>query len=382
MKRLALLGSTGSIGTNTIEVVRHLGDRVEIVALAAGSNVDLLIKQAQELHPKMVAIFDVSKADTLRAALPGIDIVTGMEGLEAVAAHPDADMVISAISGTTGLQPTVAAIRAGKDIGLANKEALVSGGELVMGLVAKHGVQLLPIDSEHNAIFQCLHSEKPETIRKLILTASGGPFRGWTRKLLEGITVEQALNHPTWSMGAKVTIDSSTLMNKGLEVIEAHWLFGMPPEKIDVIVHPQSIVHSLVEFVDNSLLAQVGEPSMKTPIQYAITYPDRMPGSLKPFSFSQAAILEFAPPQRDLFPCLDLAYHAIKTGKSLPCFMNAANEVLVERFLAGEIRWTDISAHLRELMEQHTPVSVTTLEDILAVDGQARREGGAILVKS
>lgn len=376
-KRLALLGSTGSIGTSTIEVVRHLRDQAEIVALAAGSNIDLLIKQAQELRPKMVALFDASKADTLRKALPGVEIVTGMEGLEAVATHPDADMVISAISGTTGLQPTIAAIQAGKDVGLANKEALVSGGELVMGLVEKHGVKLLPIDSEHSALFQCLHGENPETVRKLILTASGGPFRGWKREQLEAITVEQALNHPTWSMGAKVTIDSSTLMNKGLEVIEAHWLFGMPPEKIDVIVHPQSIVHSLVEFVDNSLLAQVGEPSMKTPIQYAITYPERKPGSLKPFSFT--TLLEFTPPQRDLFPCLDLAYRAIKTGKSLPCYMNAANEVLVERFLKKEIRWTEISALLQKLMEQHTPISVTTLEEILAVDAQARREGAKVV---
>lgn len=374
MKKIAILGSTGSIGRNALNVVRHLNTRFRVVALAARENIDLLEQQAGEFQPLLIAVFQPEKARELQKRLPGQVILSGMEGLRAVAACQEADLVISAIAGTLGLQPTIEAILAGKDVGLANKEALVSGGELVMRLVREKKIQLLPIDSEHSAIFQCLNGEKKSAVNRIILTSSGGPFRNWTQEQLENITVDQALNHPTWKMGPKVTIDSSTLMNKGLEVIEARWLFNMEVDKIDVIIHPQSIVHSLVEFNDFSMLAQMGLPSMIVPIQYAMTYPDRYPGLLEPFDFIKHGKLEFFKPDLGKFRCLALAYEAIQRGGSLPCYMNAANEVLVERFLAGEISWKEIGNQLERLMSQHQVQSVDTLEDILAIDVQARDE--------
>ncbi len=374
MKQIAILGSTGSIGCNALNVVRHLKSCFRVVALAARENIDLLEQQAREFHPLIIGVFNPEKAYELQKRLPGQTIVAGMEGLKAVAACQEAQMVISAIAGTLGLQPTVEAILAGKEIGLANKEALVSGGALVMRLVKECGVQLIPIDSEHSAIFQCLKGEKRESVNRIVLTASGGPFRHWTREQLEHVTVEQALNHPTWKMGPKVTIDSSTLMNKGLEVIEACWLFNVKPDKIEVMIHPQSIIHSLVEFSDYSMLAQMGEPNMIVPIQYAMTYPDRYPGLLKPFDFMKHAKLEFCKPDLTQFRCLALAYEAIRQGGSLPCYMNAANEILVQRFLTGEIRWSEIGIQLESLMSQHQVQPIEALEDILAVDAQAREE--------
>lgn len=377
MKNIAILGSTGSIGRNALEVVRHLKSHFRVVALAARENIDLLEKQAHEFHPLLIAVFQQDKALELQRRLPGIPILSGMEGLKAIAACNEAKMVISAIAGTLGLEPTIAAILAGKDVGLANKEALVSGGALVMRLVKEMGVELLPIDSEHSAIFQCLKGETGSAISRIILTSSGGPFRNWTSEQLANVTVEQALNHPTWKMGPKVTIDSSTLMNKGLEIIEAHWLFDLPVDKIDVIIHPQSIIHSLVEFCDASMLAQMGVPNMIVPIQYAMTYPARLPGLLQPFDFIKHGKLEFFQPDLMKFRCLALAYEAIKRGGSLPCYMNAANEKLVERFLAKEIGWNDIGIQLERLMEQHSIQQINTLEDILAVDAQAREEAAA-----
>lgn len=374
MKQIAILGSTGSIGRNALNVVRHLKSQFHVVALAARENIDLLEQQAREFCPLIIGVFDPKKAHELQKRLPGQNIVAGIEGLKAVAACQEAQMVISAIAGTLGLEPTVEAILAGKDVGLANKEALVSGGALVMRLVKEKRVQLIPIDSEHSAIFQCLKGEKKSTVQRIVLTSSGGPFRTWTNEQLEKITVEQALNHPTWKMGPKVTIDSSTLMNKGLEVIEAHWLFNMEVDKIEVIIHPQSIIHSLVEFNDYSMLAQMGVPNMIVPIQYAMTYPDRSPGLLEPFDFMKHAKLEFFKPDLTKFRCLALAYEAIRRGGSLPCYMNAANEVLVEQFLAGKMSWNEIGVQLEHLMSQHEVQSVNTLEEVLAVDAQAREE--------
>lgn len=374
MKQIAILGSTGSIGRNALNVTRHLKERLKVVALAARDNIDLLEQQALEFQPLLLGVFNEEKAQELQKRLPHQTVIAGMEGLKAVAACREANMVVSAIAGTMGLQPTIEAILAGKDIGLANKEALVSGGALIMQLVKKQGVQLIPIDSEHSAIFQCLIGEKKSTINRIVLTSSGGPFRTWTQEQLENVTVEQALRHPTWKMGPKVTVDSSTLMNKGLEVIEAYWLFNTGIDKIEVIIHPQSIIHSLVEFNDYSMLAQMGLPNMIVPIQYALTYPDRYPGMLEPFDFVKHAKLDFAVPDLSKFRCLALAYEAIRQGKSLPCYMNAANEVLVERFLLGKIQWNEIGIQLENLMNQHQVQPLDTLESILEMDAQARKE--------
>jgi 1-deoxy-D-xylulose-5-phosphate reductoisomerase len=374
MKRIAILGSTGSIGKNALHIARHLGDEVQVIALAAHSNIDLLEEQARDFHPDLVAVYDESMALELQKRMPHQKIVAGMDGLKAVAAHSDVDFVVSAISGTIGLVPTLAAIQAGKDVGLANKESLVSGGALVMALVKEKGVRLIPIDSEHSAIFQCLNGEKRESVRRIILTASGGPFRSFSDEQMSRITVDDALRHPTWNMGKKVTIDSSTLMNKGLEMIEARWLFDLPVSKIEVVIHPQSIIHSMVEFADLSILAQMGEPNMKTPIQYAMTYPDRYPGLLKPFDFVKNSKLEFYAPDMEKFRCLALAFDAIEEGGSLPCYMNGANEVLVQRFINREIGWREIGTKLERLMTRHSIKQIASLDSILAVDALARQE--------
>lgn len=375
MKKIALIGSTGSIGESTLKVVRNLGpDQIQITALAAHSNIERLEAQAREFHPEIIAVYDKDKALELQKRLPKTRIVSGLEGVEAAAAESNASFVISAMSGSMGLIPTVAAIKAGKTLGLANKESLVSAGALVMRLAKEKGVSIIPIDSEHSALFQCLLGESLKSVRRLIVTASGGPFYHFNPEALKNITVDQALKHPTWSMGPKITIDSSTLMNKGLEVIEAHWLFDMPYDKIEVVIHPQSIIHSLVEFTDGSMKAQLSEPSMIIPIQYAITYPDRKPGLLAPFDFTKFRQLDFFPPDLSRFPCLRLAFQSLQAGGSLPCYMNAANEVLVQRFLNKHIGWSDIGAKLETLMLRHSITSVHSLEEILAIDQIAREE--------
>jgi 1-deoxy-D-xylulose-5-phosphate reductoisomerase len=374
MKKIAILGSTGSIGRSTLSVSRHLKERIQVVALAARNNIELLEIQANEFNPKLIAVFEEQSALQLQKRLPHIPVLAGLEGLKAVAAFQDASLVVAAISGTMGLVPVLSAIEAGKTIGLANKEALVSGGALVMEKAKKHNAQIIPIDSEHSALFQCLKGEPKAAVRRLILTASGGPFRTYSTEQLEQVTVEQALRHPTWVMGDKVTIDCSTLMNKGLEVIEAHWLFDMPIEKISVLIHPQSIIHSLVEFIDNSLLAQLGESSMIIPIQYALTYPERVAGNLKPFDFTQYSTLQFSLPETDRFRCLRLAFDAVKAGGTLSCFMNAANEVLVEAFLAKRLSWNRIATMLESLMQKHINSPIASLEHILHTDTIARRE--------
>lgn len=379
MKKLAILGSTGSIGKNCLAVARHLGkEAVSVEALAARHNIDLLEEQVREFHPKLIAVFDETQAQKLQQRLPETTILAGMEGLKAVATYHETNLVISAISGAVGLVPTIAAIQAQKNIGFATKEVLVSAGELVMSLVRKNGVELIPIDSELTAIFQCLKNEKAPAVQRLLITASGGPFRNYSDNQLESVTVDQALAHPNYRMGPKVTIDSSTLMNKGLEMIEAHWLFNVPLDKIEIIVHPQQIIHGMVEFIDNSILAQMGSPDMLIPIQYAITYPEKFQGSLTPFDFVKHGSLQFSAPDLNRFRCLKLAYDAIKIGRSLPCYMNAANEVLVQRFLNKEISWKCISNSLEKLMQSHSIMSVGSVDDILAIDQLARKEAKSL----
>lgn len=378
MKSIAILGSTGSIGKSTMQVVRKLKEKIRITALAAGSNIDLLEEQAKEFRPQLIAVYDSKKALELRKRLPDVEVLGGMEGVIAVAEHQPAQLVVSAMVGTLGLIPTVAALRKGKDVGLANKEALVSGGALVTRLAQENNAKLLPIDSEHSAIFQCLNGENSKNIRRILLTSSGGPFRTWTEEQLKGITVEQALNHPTWNMGPKITIDSSTLMNKGLEVIEAHWLFDTPLEKIEVVIHPQSIIHSMVEFVDGSMKAQLSVPTMIVPIQYALTYPDRAPGLLEPFDFIKNNRLDFYAPDFKRFPCLSLAFESVRQGGTLPCFMNAANEVLVNRFLKKEFAWGEIANRLEQLMASHQVQAVGSIEDVLQIDRLAREQAAVV----
>lgn len=375
MKKLVILGSTGSIGRNCLAVAKHLGrEKVQIVALAARHNIQLLEEQARECNPQLIAVYDLNQARELQKRIPHIPVIGGMEGLEAVAVHENANLVIAAISGAIGLSPTIAAIKARKNIGFASKEVLVAAGEVVISLVRSHGTELIPIDSELTAIFQCLKDERPKAVQRLLITASGGPFRNFTADQLDHVTVDHALNHPNYRMGSKVTIDSSTLMNKGLEMIEAHWLFQVPLEKIEVVVHPQQIIHSMVEFVDNSILAQMGDPDMLVPIQYAITYPERLAGSLKPFDFSKNHTLQFLLPDMNKFRCLKLAYDAIRCGGSMPCYMNAANEVLVHKFLNKEIAWKDIAIRLENLMSRHSVNSISNLDDIFAVDKMARED--------
>ena len=371
-KKVSILGSTGSIGQSTLEVAAHLEDSISVVALAARSNIDLLEIQAKRFKPDLVAVYDKDQAIKLQKRLPTIPVIGGMEGLVAVATYKQAHFVVSAIVGAKGILPTLRAIEAGKTIGLANKEVLIAAGELIMSCARKKGVDIIPIDSEHSAVFQCLNGEKSESIKKIILTASGGPFLSRSVEDLEKITPACALKHPNWNMGQKVTIDSSTLMNKGLEVIEAHMLFGVALDQIEVVIHPQSLVHSFVEFIDGSLLAQLAKPDMKLPIQYALTYPERKEGLLPCFDFMKHSKLEFYPPNMEKFPCLGLAFEAARQGGTMPCFMNAANEVLVSHFLEGKIGWMEIGKRLEKLMASHEAEINQDLETLLAVDAAAR----------
>jgi len=374
VKTLSIIGSTGSIGENTLKVISHLEGQFKVAALSAHSNLKNILPQIDWFQPKMVALYDSKAAAELRKLKPHLEVLEGIEGISAVAAHPDADLTVSAMTGTLGLLPTVHAIQAGKNVALANKEALVSGGKLVMELAQKNKVKIIPIDSEHSALFQCLEGEDISSVRRLVLTSSGGPFRQHTEEQLKNVTLEEALKHPNWSMGAKVTIDSSTLMNKGLEVIEAYWLFGVPLEKIEVIVHPESLIHSLVEYEDGSMIAQMSEPTMIVPIQYALTYPKREKGLLEPYDFIKNSKLTFFPPDYQKFKCLKIAFDAIQAGGSYPCYMNAANEVLVHRFMKKEISWSNIGNFLEKLMNRHNSCEITSLEQILEIDAAARKD--------
>ena len=380
-RRVVLLGSTGSIGTSALKVASDLPDCMEIVALAAHSSVEPLAAQAKQTGVKHVALYDASQESRLRAALPSdVEIHLGAEGLLEVSTLEEADMVLVAIVGTAGLQPALAAIDAGKDLAVASKEILVMAGELVMDAARKRGVNVLPVDSEHNAIFQCLdgHRGGEKEVSRLILTASGGPFRQTAAEELNNVTVEQALKHPTWDMGRKITIDSATLFNKGLEMIEARWLFGMGMDRIDVIVHPQSIVHSMVEYVDGSVIAQMSHTDMCFPIQYAITWPERVSGSLQPLDFAQLARLDFESPRYDDFPALNLARRAGEQGGTMPAVYNAANEVAVDAFCDGRIGFTGIWKVVEQVMDTHQLAKASNLDVLVEADASARREAGKL----
>ena len=375
MKNVVLLGSTGSIGTSTVKVAEDLPDRIRLVGLAAGNNADLLIEQARNHRPDAISINNPEKARDLGKFFEAAtQVYSGDEGLIKLATLPSADIVLIAIVGTAGLKPALAAIRAGKDIAIASKEILVMAGEIVMSEARKHGVRVLAVDSEHSAIFQCLDGKPSNSVRKLWLTASGGPFRNTPKEEFPGITVERALKHPSWVMGKKITIDSATLFNKGLEMIEARWLFDIGMERVGVLVHPQSIVHSLVEFVDGALLAQLSTPDMCLPIQYALTYPDRVPSERVQTNFTRLGSLTFEEPDVERFPALKLARRAGEVGGTLPAVLNAANEVAVAAFLNRKINFPQITEIVRRTMNAHKVVLHPTLEQILEADAWARRE--------
>ncbi|MFP6879685.1 MAG: 1-deoxy-D-xylulose-5-phosphate reductoisomerase [Roseibacillus sp.] len=374
-KKVVILGSTGSIGTSALKVAREIPERMEVVGLAAGRRTEELVVQAREFGVKHLAIADESLTDQLAESAPeGCVLHAGAGGLRELARLPEADMVLIAIVGTEGLQPALDAIEAGKDLAVASKEILVMAGELVMKAAKEAGVKVLPVDSEHNAIFQCLEGNAagPPAVRRLVLTASGGPFRTASAESLRDVTPEQALNHPTWKMGPKITIDSATLFNKGLEMIEARWLFGVEMDRVDVVVHPQSIVHSMVEFVDGSVLAQLSTPDMCFPIQYAVTWPDRVEQSLKPLDLASLARLDFEEPRVDDFPALRLAREAGNRCGTLPAVMNAANEVAVDAFLKGGIAFPRIWGLVEEVMNQHEVIDSPSLDDLLVSDREAR----------
>ena len=377
MKRLALIGSTGSIGQNTLEVVRHLRERFEVYALAAHRSVDQLLEQVKSFQPKVVALADETRIDDFNRSCreQGIrvpELLTGEEGLRIIASAPEVDIVISGAVGAAGLLPTWVAVQAGKTVALANKESMVLAGELLSKTAAATGARIIPIDSEHSAIDQCLRSGRRHEVRRLILTASGGPFRNTPAEEFARVTPEDALNHPTWRMGQRITIDSATLMNKGLEVIEARWLFDIPETRINILVHPQSLVHSMVEFVDGSVIAQLGTTDMRQPIQYALTYPERSESCVPGIDWASASRLEFAPPDSDRFPCLGLAYEAIRQGGTAPAVLNAADEVAVKAFLDKRIAFTEIPRLIENALNAHSIQKDVSFESVMTADRWAR----------
>lgn len=379
-KRIAILGSTGSIGTQTLDVIANDPDSYRVEALAAGTNITLLMKQIEQFNPTKVSVATKELAEQVQASVGSrVKVYYGEEGLVETAAGTDAELVVTALVGSQGLRPTLAAIEEGKQIGLANKETLVTAGHLVTELAKKRNVPLLPIDSEHSAVFQCLNGESAKDIATVILTASGGSFRDKTRQELQGVTVEEALRHPNWSMGSKITIDSATMVNKGFEVIEARWLFDLPYDQIDVVLHPESVIHSMVEFVDNSVIAQLGNPDMRVPIQYALTYPHRKPTPTKRLKLADVGTLHFHPMDFDRYPCLRLAYDCGRAGGTAPTVFNAANEVAVARFLRGEISFLDIEEILIRVLDQHIPVPAPSLEQITYSDQWARSAADKLL---
>ncbi len=377
MKYISILGSTGSIGTQTLDVVRENKNKLAVCAISGNENIELLKSQILEFSPDLCAVMNEENAIELRKMLPSdckTEIVAKMNGLVSVATHSKAEIVVTAVSGMVGLKPTIEAIKLGKTIALANKETLVAGGDYIMSLAKKHKAAILPVDSEHSAIFQSISSNKHEEINKLIITASGGPFRGNKLEDLANVTVEQALKHPNWSMGKKITIDSATLMNKGLELIEARFLFDIPVEKIEIVVHPQSIIHSAVEYIDHSIIAQLGEPNMRVPIQYALFYPDRMPNNLKSLSLTDIGSLTFEKPDTDVFKCLKLATDALKAGGTMPAVLNAANEASVDLFLQGKIKFLDIADINEQIMLKHSPKALSSLDVILEAESWVKNE--------
>lgn len=377
MKRISILGSTGSIGTQCLDVISGNRDRFSVAALSCSKSIELLCRQIDEFSPAAVCVAEEADAAELSKKYSGIEFFHGDEGLRAIAAMEDCDMVVNSLMGMRGLEPTMDAIEAGKDIAFANKETLVVGGQLVMDAVKRRGVKLLPVDSEHSAVFQCIQGSAGNEIKRLILTASGGPFRGYSAEQLKSVTLEQALAHPNWSMGKKITVDSATMMNKGLEVIEAKWLFDIPAEKIQIVVHPQSILHSAVEYCDGSVIGQMGLPDMRVPIAYALSYPERMEmtSSMKSLDFfSLKDGMTFYPADAEVFRTIGLAYEACRIGGSYPVVLNGANEVLVDMFLKGKIRFTDIQDTLVKVMEEHRPVQDLDIEGILEEDSRIREK--------
>ena len=378
MKRLTVIGSTGSIGQNTLRVVEHLSDRFKIFALAANSAARLLAEQAAAFHPAVVAIGDAGRLDEFRQRCRELqisipEIVTGDSGFRKIAAADEVDIVVSAAVGAAGVQPTYTAVASGKTVALANKEAMVIAGELLRKTAARTGARIIPVDSEHSAVDQCLRSGQRTEVRRLILTASGGPFRDTPPERFSSITPEEALKHPTWRMGKRITVDSATLMNKGLEVIEARWLFDIPAEKIDIMVHPQSVMHSMVEFVDGSVVGQLGTADMRQPIQYALTYPERVSSPVPPLDWNLVSRLDFMHPDRKKFPCISLAYRAIEVGGTAPAVLNAADEIAVEAFLNRKIPFSDIPNLIAATLEAHQLQKADRLETIIEADAWARR---------
>jgi len=381
MKKLTILGSTGSIGVSTLEVVAAQPDLFRVVALTAGANLELLKSQIETFSPDIVSVLSEENALALDRMLTGKkpEILHGVEGMIAAATASETTMVVAAIVGAAGLVPTAAAVMAGKDVALANKETLVTAGHLIMEMVRERGVKLYPVDSEHCAVFQSMVGHRNQDISRVILTASGGPFLNWSRERLESATVIDALNHPNWSMGRKITVDSATMMNKGLEVIEARWLFDIPVDRIAVNIHPQSIVHSMVEYLDGGVMAQLGVPDMKGPIAYALTYPARVPSGVKPLDLTTLSGLTFFNPDTDRFPALKLAYRAAQAGESMPAVMNAANEVAVEAFLGGRIGFMAIAESIERVMDLHAPHALRSIEEVLEADLWGRRTAREIL---
>lgn len=383
MKKLSILGSTGSIGVSTLEIVSAYRDRFDVVALTGGNNLELLKKQIEEFNPQVAAVITEDSARKLRKMVRGArtEILSGIPGMITAATASDTTMVVAAIVGAAGLVPTVAAIRAGKDVALANKETLVTAGHLIMNMVKEQGVRLYPVDSEHSAVFQSLQGHRSEDVKRIILTASGGPFFQYPSRKLAEVSIDDALNHPNWSMGKKITIDSATMMNKGLEVIEAKWLFHVPVEKVSVVIHPQSIIHSLVEYVDGCVMAQLGTPDMKAPIAYALTVPERVPTGVRGLDLAELGSLTFFEPDMERFPALKLAYRAVGDGESMPAVMNAANEVAVEAFLSGSIRFLDIARIIEKTMDAHQPHALTSIEEVLHADRWGRMKAKELLTQ-
>lgn len=380
MKNIVILGSSGSIGLQTIDIVKRYPERFNIVGLSVHRNTDVLEQQIAELKPKAVVVADEERAKSLKGKdLGGIEVMAGIAGLEALAAYPGVDIVLNALVGSVGLRPTIEALRAGKVLALANKESMVAGGAIVDRIREEMDAVILPVDSEHNALFQCIVGESVEEIDKLILTASGGPFRGRTREELGKVTVEEALDHPRWVMGPKITIDSATLMNKGLEVIEAHWLFRIPYERIEVVIHPQSIIHSMVEYKDGSIKAHLGRTDMRIPIQYTLSYPERLPSPVPSLSFTDVAQLTFEAPDYENFPCLKYAFEAAAAGGTYPTALNAANEEAVDAFLDKRIGYLDIPRVIREVLDRHVSGDDSDLGIILEVEEWARRTAGEVI---
>lgn len=379
MKKIAILGSTGSIGTQALDLIRENRDKFSVSVLSCSRRIGTLQQQIQEFEPEMVVVEREEDAGKLAAEYPHLQVEFGEKGL-ICAAESDCDMILNSLMGIRGLLPTYYGVKAGKDIAFANKETLVAGGRLIMEAVKQNGVNLLPVDSEHSAIFQCLQGNPKNAVRRILLTASGGPFRGYTGQQLEQVTLKQALKHPKWSMGSKITIDSATLMNKGLEVIEAKWLFDVEPDRIQVVVHPQSIVHSAVEYRDGSVIAQMGKPDMRIPISYAFSYPERIENHWEPLDlFTEGKALTFEKPDMKVFKTLEMAYEACRRGGSFPVVLNGANEALVALFLEGKIRFTQIQDTLERILDQHEPQFDLNLEGILETDRQARKDAVSLL---